>query len=84
MFSAEEGAESNGFFNNVMKLQTRSSDKELISCDNELNENDLLSSLQSMANKYSNYVYHDLYIAIHVEQIDSFEYFKFNHKSGFV
>jgi len=84
LFNSEESGESNTFLNNVLKLHTTNSPEVVLKSNiHEFSESNILSSLQSMANKYSNYVDHDLYIAVQVEEIVSIEYFTFDHKSGF-
>jgi hypothetical protein len=84
LFNSEESGESNAFLNNILKLQTTNSPKAVFKSNiDEFSESNILSSLQSMANKYSNYVNHDLYIAVQIEEIVSIEYFTFDQKSGF-
>ncbi|CAG2162795.1 unnamed protein product [Oppiella nova] len=48
----------------------------------DFTDNQILASLQRFAEKYRNYVFHDISIAIQVREVLSNEFFIFNHSSG--
>ena len=46
----------------------------------ELSEEKILESLQTMAGKYGNYVFHDIFISIQV--MSSMDYYTYSHSTG--
>ena len=75
MFSGNQSEEPNGLMSELQKLQSNTSPKEL-------NENQILESLQAMAKTYGNYVFHDIYIAIQVKELNSNQFFIYSHSKG--
>lgn len=72
---------------NSAKSQTNKSKNPIPSCSQlssttDLNLTSLMSSLQTMANKYSAYITQDIFIEIDVKEINLTQYFKVEYHSG--
>ena len=80
MFGGEEPKGPTSLIADLLKLSTNSGALNGLKRGTELSDEQIEESLQSMASKYGNYVFHDIIISIQV--IDSIDYFTYSHSTG--
>ena len=80
MFGGMDTKGPNALMADLFKLKTDSGASGFATGQTELTDDKIEESLQSMAEKYGSYVFHDIIISIQV--MDSMDYFVYSHSTG--